>query len=209
MKILTHLLVIGLSLGTFLSVAEANSETVSGGSLLDQLNTYTSDYAPQAIAKELKDIRKYSARHPNSALQYAFINKRSKNGAFITYQVDLKTGKIEDTFPSLIGYNGIGCGKGQSRPGIFKLTAQKGVGASRKPWWGNNKQYFDIANVPGGSRCGEHLDSQVVAHSNVNVPNVCTAKVIRSRSAGCFTTSPDKWKQMEKRAGQAYIYNVE
>jgi hypothetical protein len=210
MKILNQLLIIGLSMGTILSLSQANAETVSGGrGILDQLNNYTSDYSPQAIAKEVKDIRNYMARHPKSALPYAYINKRAKNGAFTTYLVDVKTGKVKDTFPSLIGYNGIGCGTGQSRPGIFKLTTQKGVGLHRKAWWGNNKQYYDIANVPGGSRCGEHLDVQVIAHSNVNVPNVCTAKVIRSRSAGCFTTSPDKWDKMKEFAGKAYIYNVE
>jgi hypothetical protein len=204
MKLVIYILVLG-----FTSFGFANNETTQGqGTVLEQLNSYIPDGSPRQITAEVLKLRDYMKAHPDHALPYAYINKRSTNGAFTTYLIEMKSGKVIKTFPSLIGYNGIGCHKGQSRPGIFKLTDSVGRAAHPKSWWGNGKKYYDIANVPGGSPCGENLSNQVVAHSNVNVPNSCSAGTIRSRSAGCFTVSPANWDDLANYADKAYIYNV-
>ena len=123
----------------------------------------------------------------------------------------MRTGRVADKFVSLVGYGGIGCGRGQTRPGIFRLSSARGTGASRKPWWGNNHAYQVMTNIGGhssrwgGNNCG--LNSQHVAHSNKNMTKMSSNG--RRRSAGCFVTSPDIFNKWTKRmAGDALIYNV-
>lgn len=149
--------------------------------------------------------------------KYVFVNKYNKRaGNFLTYVLNMETGKVEDKFVSLIGYRGFGCGKGQTRPGIFRLSSAKGRGASRKAHWGNNHAYHVIANINGHSRrwggmnCGQSY--QHVAHSNKYITKNSSYNRRRrrsSKSAGCFVTSPEMFtKWTTKIAGNALIYNV-
>lgn len=166
---------------------------------------YTWRSAPvinEQIKKELSCLRSL----PKKEHEYAYINKVNGHGTFTTYLVQISTGKIIDMFPSLIGYNGIGCGKGQTRPGLTTLTANVGQGASRKKWWGNNWKYFDIEPVKGVTRC--HIDSELVVHSNMNLKGKDVDDKVKSKSAGCFVVPPDRLTQMNQYAGNAYIYNV-
>lgn len=185
------------------------AETVNPETMLDVRHqpTYTwrgVNQLNENIREEVKYLR--SIQKKSGGLDYAYINKRTPNGAFATYLVELKSGRILDTFPSLIGYRGMGCGKGQTPPGVIKLTDTVGQGASRKPHWGNNWKLYVMKNIQGVSRCPP--DGQIVAHSNVNLSGKDTDDKIKSKSAGCFTVPPDRLAQMHKYAGNAYIYNV-
>lgn len=168
------------------------------------LPAYTWRSAPQmnaSIATEVSYLRRL-----NKGLEYAYINKKTGNGGFATYLVQLESGRIIDTFPSLMGYNGMGCGKGQTRPGVTKLTRYMGTGGSRKRWWGNHWMYYDIEPISGVTKC--RINTQIVTHSNVNLRGKGPFDRITSHSAGCFTVPPDRLDQMRKYAGNAYIYNV-
>ncbi len=143
---------------------------------------------------------------PEDKLDFAYINKKNGRGGFATYLVDLNKGRIIDTFPSLIGYNGLGCGKGQTPPGVQKLTAKTGKGASRKAHWGNDWLYYDMDPVASATPCSD--DPQVVVHSNKRLTDKSPGDYISSRSAGCFTVPPDRLDQMKHYAGNAYIFNV-
>jgi hypothetical protein len=168
------------------------------------LPTYTWRGAPQLNAHISKEVS--YLRGLNKGMKYAYINKKTGKGGFATYLVELSSGKIIDTFPSLIGYNGMGCGKGQTRPGVTKLTRYMGTGASRKKWWGNNWRYYDIEPISGVTKC--KINTQIVTHSNKNLSGKSINDRISSHSSGCFTVPPDRLDQMRKYAGDAYIYNV-
>lgn len=164
------------------------------------------------ITKEYNELLRFY-KNRNRTERYAFINKPIlHNGRmFQTYVVDMTTGEVKKTFASLMGYNGIGCGKGQTRPGIFEMHSASGTGASKKDHWGNNWQYQVIQNIGGhgqaygGKNCG--VDMQIVAHSNINMTGVRSNGL--RYSAGCFVTSPDIFDSYtSKLAGNALIYNV-
>ncbi|NQZ19165.1 MAG: hypothetical protein HRT44_07920 [Bdellovibrionales bacterium] len=112
----------------------------------------------------------------------------------------------------------MGCGRGQTRAGIFRLSDASGVGASRKSHWGNRWRYQVMTNIGGHSRewggdnCG--MNYQHVAHSNRHMtddnPHRRRGRGRTRKSAGCFVTSPDIFEQYtEGYAGNALIYNVD
>lgn len=189
------------------TVASLGETTVSTPST-DGPSIFERSGDPAAIQKELRNLRAYLAAHPNESQPYAYINKPDTNGALNTYLVEIKTGRVINNFPSLQGYNGIGCGFSQTRPGIYKLEGQQIKGASKLPWWGNNWAAYHIRDVAGGAQCGKPLSNEILAHSNVKVPDTRTGAVITSRSAGCFTTSPNNLKEVMLYAGKALIYNA-
>jgi hypothetical protein len=165
------------------------------------------------VEKEVRVLRNLKPTLTNKGVtaKFAYINKPAQhpNGGkkhFITYLVNLTTGKVLDHFPSLMGYAGMGCGKGQTPPGVSVLTNEVARGKSRKKHWGNNHRYYDIDTIPGVSRCKE--DTEIVAHSNVNMANKDVGDPIKSASAGCFVVDPKKLTEMSKYAGKAVIYNV-
>ncbi|MEM7645815.1 MAG: hypothetical protein AAF203_02795, partial [Pseudomonadota bacterium] len=169
------------------------------------------DQVSAKLKRAYQKIRQFMGERSRNE-KYAFIN--IKNGKkFKTYVVNMHEGTVADVFDSLIGYRGIGCGKGQTRPGIFRLHNRRGIGASRKPHWGNNWKYYVMQNIGGHSRrwggrgCGIYY--QHVAHSNRHMKGASAQEPARGRySAGCFVTSPEKFNQWTSRvAGNALIYN--
>jgi hypothetical protein len=160
------------------------------------------------VDKEIKELRRINAVTRGQDLEYAYINK-DNGSSLITYLVNLKSGKVIDMFPSLKGYNGIGCGKGMTRPGITKLTSEVGRGKSRKRHWGNNHMYYGIRSIAGVTKCrNADIQSDIVAHSNVNLSGKKVGDRVTSKSAGCLTVPPDRLNQMKHYAGKAYIYNA-
>lgn len=155
---------------------------------------------------ELRNLNSKRARHEK--MEYAYINK-DNGSSLTTYLVHLESGKVIDVFPSLKGYNGIGCGKGKTRPGITKLTSEEGRGRSRKRHWGNRHKYYAIRSIAGVTKCrNADVNSDIVAHSNVNLSGKDVGDKITSKSAGCLTVPPDRLDQMAHYAGKAYIYNA-
>lgn len=182
-----------------------NEETMMDSRRLPVYTWRSASELNQQIKQEVKYLQGLRAKAGGA--RYAYINKLSKYGSFTTYLVDLENnGRIIDLFPSLVGFNGIGCGYGKTRPGVTKLTKTEGQGASRKPWWGNNWKMYDIEPIKGVTQC--NINSEIVAHSNTNLSGKDIDDRVTSHSSGCFTVPPDRLEQMKKYAGNAMIYNV-
>ncbi len=181
------------------------------GSLEGDISRPSSLISENGLSRHYETLKKFYAAKKRTE-RYAFVNRPVRGGRmFMTYVVDMKTGRVEDTFQSLMGYNGMGCGTGQTRPGIFRLSGASGIGASRKEHWGNGFRYQVIQNIGGhtkewgGRGCGQTV--QHVAHSNKRMSGRSSNG--QRYSAGCFVTSPEKFTQWTQGvAGDALIYNV-
>jgi len=161
----------------------------------------SADTLNRNISMELNYLK---SLHTNT--RYAYINKVNCHGGFDTYLVDMSNNHILDLFPSAMGFNGMGCGYGKTRPGVTKLTNVSGTGAHHHSWWGNDAKMYDIQPITGITQCP--INNQIVAHSNVNLQGKSCTDRITSHSSGCFTVPPDRLAQMDKYAGNALIYNV-
>lgn len=167
------------------------------------------------INDEINKMSEFADKHGKK--QYAYINiNDSATGGMVTYLVDLKNKKIKDKFPSLIGYRGMGCGHGQTPPGVLLLSDIKETGKSRKKHWGNDWAMYAMTPVEPVSRRGSGPglttcphDTQVVAHSNKNIEGKKAGQRVMSKSAGCFTVPPTKLTELDDYAkAGAYVYNV-
>lgn len=168
----------------------------------------TNSWHPDEINKIKKQIQKvhdYKSNNPFRRPQnyrYAMVkNYNCETDYFDTYLINLQasTGRPEivEKFSTGVGYAGVGCGKGQTRPGIFKMRAWQGKpdkGKSLKESWGNDWKMWFLDKVDGTRGCA---CPDCVFHSQKNLEDPPKKQAKALKSAGCTTVSEDVFKKFE------------
>lgn len=180
----------------FVDNSLAESEVVGGRRWTNIFSSGRGDI--NEIKNEVDKVKSFLKENVNRVQRtekYALIKKYNcETGYFDTYVVNMKSSfggpAIMDKFSTAVGSNGVGCGTGQTRPGIFKLRAWKDkpdVGASKKSGWGNKWKMFYQDRVDGMRGCS---CPDCVFHSRTSMKEPPPKKTIKvTKSAGCTTVA--------------------
>jgi hypothetical protein len=195
-----------------LFLSSADAETVGAGS------TRTIYRAPavlpqdnSVIAPDLAQIKRSlansSSPNHNKDNNFAYINKCVPNASCTTYLVNIKTGEILDKFTTLNGIGSMGCGAGQTEPGLFQMDDKAQPPGKHHDNWGNQSLYLMRPLDPTITKCPH--DKEKVVHGRKDVrPD--DPETIAKNTRGCMGMPPEKFEEIKKYAEQGIvIYNTE
>lgn len=158
------------------------------------------------ISKELTQIRSSLAKAGKSN-KYAYINKCIPNASCTTYLVDIQNGSVLDKFATINGIGRMGCGSGQTEPGLFQMAKQSQAPGSHHPHWGAQQLYLMNPIDSTITRCPH--DTQKVVHGRNDVKSD-DPPTISQNTRGCMGMPPEKFAQVKQYAEQgAVIFNTE